>query len=739
MKKFIHSLILALSFILMLTSFCVIIASAASNTSSSTAHDFGTLQEGTNYSQSGSIEVNGRDYWYKFTVEEAGELTVKFNHAIINSKSNYWQFVCYQADATTFLTGTSSMVPYWKIAGNESQTVVDGIFLEAGTYYIKVTSGEMHSSDAYTISLTYEYDDCTETEYNSSYQTANKLKLNTAYRGSLTSSTDVDWFTFTTETDGYFWIDFDHNINASSDNTWSIYIYHADGTSYICDETNYWAVKDNVESFNTPKIGIKAGTYYIKIIDNIKHSDEIYTFKVNFTEADNWEKESNHTYLLANDMGTSRLWYGTTATSPYNSDETDWFKVNLTYSANYTLKFSHPQVNGAKENVWSVSVYTSDGTTRLVYESVKGGSDLELDLGTLSGIYYIRVMANLKHSSEVYCISITDDHSHSYSSTSTQYSSTQHISECTLCHETAKFNHDWDSGRVTTAPTCTESGEKLYKCNSCSYEKTETLDPEHKKITVEGKEATCTEEGYTDKIYCNVCQTVFSESQPIAAKGHKESDWMYYNNVTCTEGSDRFKECTRCHVVLEEGHTDALGHIYHVEETVAPNCEDAGYKRHLCSRCGETYDEKTEDALGHSYELTYDLAPTCEYGGRKEYVCSTCQNEYFEDIDALGHDYSAEVRAPTCSEMGETKYTCNRCQNYYLDDFVDSTGIHSYGAPTEIDGYIVTVCDKCGNTVSTPVSKTENNGCGSTVGFGTASILVIVSLAGSLLLRKKED
>ena len=644
MKKGFLYLIFTLS-LLMIVSVGAIGISAA-NTSSSTAYDFGTLQSGTTYSESGSVAVSGRDYWYKFTVTEAGELTIKFQHAIINSTKNYWQFVCYQADATTYLTGKTSSVPYWKSAGNESQTVVDGIFLEAGTYYIRVTSAAKHSTDTYNLSLTYEHDNRTESEYNSSYQTADALELNTAYRGSLTSSTDEDWFTFTTETDGYFWIDFDHSISNSTDNTWSIYIYHADGTSYICDETNYWAVTDNTASFETPKIGIPSGAYYIKIVDNVEYSDAIYTLTVNFTEADNWEKESNHTYILANDMGTSKLWYGTTATSSYNSDETDWFKINVTYAASYTLKFSHSQVNGASDNVWSVAVYKSDGTTRLAFENVKGGSDLELVLKDLTaGTYYIRVMANLKHSPEVYCISITDDHAHVYPSTATQHSSTQHVSECTLCHEIAYLPHDWNSGTVTTAPTCTESGEKLYKCKACSYEKTEVLAPEHKMATVDGKEATCTEAGYTAESYCRVCETVFEASAPIAAKGHCESDWIYDNKVTCTEGSERHKECTRCHIVLEEGHEDALGHIYHVEETGKPTCESAGYDRHLCSRCGDTYDEQTEDALGHSYELTLDKAPTCEGEGTiAHYHCDDCGknfNKYNGEYTALTQNASA--------------------------------------------------------------------------------------------------
>ena len=737
MKKSFLSLIFILS-LLMIISVGVISASAA-NTSSSTAHDFGTLQSGSVYSESGSVAVSGRDYWYKFTVEEAGELTIKLEHEIITSTDSYWNFVCYQADATTYLTGASSSVPYWKSAGNDSETVVDGIFLEAGTYYIRVTSGKKHSDATYTLSLSYTHDNRTETEYNSTYNTADELALNEAYRGALTASTDEDWFYFTTETDGYFSITFDHDITTSTKKTWSIYVYHEDGTSYICDETNYWSVTDNEASIETPKFGISAGKYYIKIVDNVEHSDTTYTFTVNFTEADNWEKESNHTYLLATNMGTSKLWYGSSATSSFNSDDTDWFKFTVSYAANYTLTFSHPK-SGGTEKVWGVALYKSDGTTRILNEYVNGNADLSLDLGNLtSGTYYIRVMSNLKGSPETYSIAISDDHEHVYSSTSTKYSSTQHISECTLCGETAYLAHTWNSGTVTDKPTCTESGEKLYRCTSCSEEKIEVLDPEHKMATISGKDATCTEDGYTEKSYCSVCQTVFNESEPIEAKGHNESNWISKNNVTCTEGSDTYKECTRCHVVLDESHVDALGHDYHVEKTSEPTCEDAGYKRHLCSRCGDTYDEPTEDALGHSPKLKFEIPAGCTSEGCKEYYCTVCQDQIVEIIEPMGHEYTEEVIAPTCIAEGYTKHTCIRCHESYNDNHVAETGKHTYSEPTVVDGYIVTVCSGCGDMVSTPAPKEENKGCGGTVGFGAVAVVAIVSVAGTLIFRKKED
>ena len=54
-----------------------------------------------------------------------------------------------------------------------------------------------------------------------------------------------------------------------------------------------------------------------------------------------------------------------------------------------------------------------------------------------------------------------------------------HWKKCTNCNvidTNTKSIHEWDSGQVTTQPTCTEGGEKVYTCTVCSAQKAETKD-----------------------------------------------------------------------------------------------------------------------------------------------------------------------------------------------------------------------------------------------------------------------
>ena len=72
----------------------------------------------------------------------------------------------------------------------------------------------------------------------------------------------------------------------------------------------------------------------------------------------------------------------------------------------------------------------------------------------------------------------------------------------------AKTEHTWDSGKITKAATCTESGTKTYTCTSCNTTKTEEIPAtgNHQNTELRNvKEATCAQEGYTGDIYCKDC------------------------------------------------------------------------------------------------------------------------------------------------------------------------------------------------------------------------------------------
>lgn len=69
-------------------------------------------------------------------------------------------------------------------------------------------------------------------------------------------------------------------------------------------------------------------------------------------------------------------------------------------------------------------------------------------------------------------------HQHEYGSWQ-QYSATQHKSRCLSCQNTIFDTHTWDNGKITTTPTCTDTGVMTYTCLECDYWKVENLPSEH--------------------------------------------------------------------------------------------------------------------------------------------------------------------------------------------------------------------------------------------------------------------
>lgn len=112
---------------------------------------------------------------------------------------------------------------------------------------------------------------------------------------------------------------------------------------------------------------------------------------------------------------------------------------------------------------------------------------------------------------------------------------------------------------------------------------------EHDIVTLEGKEATCTESGLTEGSYCATCGIVFSEQTEIPAFGHTividkalEPGCI---DVGLTEGS----HCSTCGLILvEQQQIPATGHTVVVTKGVEATADTPGLTDgSVCSVCGE--------------------------------------------------------------------------------------------------------------------------------------------------------
>ena len=330
---------------------------------------------------SDNLENSNDINWYKVSIPADGYITIDFKHETLSSTSRYWVIRLYMSDQVTEY-GKGAC---WEIKGNENyETAKMGV--AEGIYYIKIN--DYSFSDAtYNLTVNYTEDSSWEKEFNNELEDATDLVLNEAKNGNLASSNDIDWYKLVVEKDGYITIDFKHEIVSSTNRYWVIRLYMSDGVTEY-GKGAYWEIKGN-ENYETAKMGVAEGVYYIKISD-YSFSDATYSFTVNYTEDSSWEKEVNNELKDATDLVLKEAKSGNLA----SSNDVDWYKLVVEEDGYITIKFEH-EILSSTSRYWVIRLYMSDGVTEYgkgACWEIKGNENYETaKMGVAEGVYYIKI------------------------------------------------------------------------------------------------------------------------------------------------------------------------------------------------------------------------------------------------------------------------------------------------------------------------------------------------------------
>lgn len=118
--------------------------------------------------------------------------------------------------------------------------------------------------------------------------------------------------------------------------------------------------------------------------------------------------------------------------------------------------------------------------------------------------------------------------------------------------------HEHSYTASVIAPTCTEKGYTLHKCEcGNSYTDNETAALGHKTTATAAKAATCIADGNTAYWYCSNCKKYFSDaactkeitlaSTVIKATGHSFGKWKTVAEPTASAEGKAERECSVCH------------------------------------------------------------------------------------------------------------------------------------------------------------------------------------------------
>lgn len=363
----------------------VSIASAADYTSAT------TLPAGM--AVSGTLSAAGTKNWYKFTATApATQLT--FTHTANTSDQVF--FTVQVFTAANAPAAANAMVKIDSL-GKEATTPSSFSTASGSTYYISVeTNNASAVNTLYTVKVSASVS--AEVESNNTSGTANTLTPGTPVKGILSSADDIDFFKVTLDTAYYLNITLTHTPKAGvTAKYFDVTIFSADGTTRVDSFAS--AGQDATKSWSDAEgVAVKAGTYYIRVIDGGAVSGVEYQITATLTTIPDHdvEVENNNTTSDANLITSGRPMIGALdVTKELAKDTDDYYKISLASSAFLSFTISHAVAN-TSDVYFRVKLMDSKGNE--VSSVVSKGNENNVAStkeSVAAGTYYVRVYKDI--------------------------------------------------------------------------------------------------------------------------------------------------------------------------------------------------------------------------------------------------------------------------------------------------------------------------------------------------------
>ena len=293
-----------------------------------------------------------------------------------------------------------------------------------------------------------------------------------------------------------------------------------------------------------------------------------------------------------------------------------WYRTN----ADTGYFWSRPESSYAIGNTLDIMVYGADGDT--VDMKKKYVVELSDDIAVQSNpqSYYTRLTFTKNGSvtlkvypkynpDAAHTFTIVCGHAHNFNTgtITTQPTCTEkgvRTRTCTICGEKryesiAATGHKYSAWKETKAATCTAAGTQTRTCSVCKNVENKTIKAKgHTVVTDKAVAATCTTDGKTAGSHCSVCGTVIKAQTVIKATGHKYGSWTVTKAATCTEAGSQKRSCTVCgntetQTIKATGHK-ASGWMIDKQ----PDIGVKGSKHKECTVCGKVLQTAEIPALG---------------------------------------------------------------------------------------------------------------------------------------------
>lgn len=238
---------------------------------------------------SNTISAKGSCNTYRLLVPTAGRLGLVWQSGTKAASRTSHTVTMYHGALTGETVFSYDLQP----SLNKQQS--KDMFVSAGVYYITVEAKVADAAE-YHLTITFDSEMNVELESNDTAAKATPVALNTAYSGTLSSSKDVDFFSFTLEDAGAV------NITLGTPGNGSKSITHVYSVFNAADggKLSTVSMPGNVQLTETGNLYLSSGTYLVQVTKGNTYTNDEYMLTVNVSQNGTMESEANNTPETAN-------------------------------------------------------------------------------------------------------------------------------------------------------------------------------------------------------------------------------------------------------------------------------------------------------------------------------------------------------------------------------------------------------------------------------------------------------
>ena len=219
------------------------------------------------------------------------------------------------------------------------------------------------------------------TRGNDTMKKATRIRVNKTYKDNLKRQNE-HYYKIKLKKNGYICINMKHRSLTSGDRFWEIRVLNKNSDEYL-----YMESTGNNTNKTSGYLGLRAGTYYIKINDYY-HSSKNYQFRVKYKSTKYWEKEGNNEIAKANKIKLNKTYNGAIQDGPENDD---WYKIKFKKAGYVNINFKHKSLANS-DRFWEIRILNVDNEELVYLES--SGNEINKNssyVGLPAGTYYIKV------------------------------------------------------------------------------------------------------------------------------------------------------------------------------------------------------------------------------------------------------------------------------------------------------------------------------------------------------------